>query len=99
MVNSLYQRNSREVAGKLVQSLWRGFHQVGKEEAKTVVQHKQKGFRTLEIEGGNPPPHQVSHSEVMPRLVLTLRLPRFMAAGKQGAQAGVCPGPGGIAAA
>jgi len=52
----------REVAGKLVQSLWRGFHQVGKEEAKTVVQHKQKGFRTLEIEGGNPPPHQVHGS-------------------------------------
>jgi hypothetical protein len=33
--------------------------EVAEEEAKTVGQNKKKGFRTLEIEGGNPPPHQV----------------------------------------
>jgi len=54
----------REVAGKLVQTLWRGFHQVGRDEAKTVVvQNRKKGFKTLEIEGGNPPPHQTHGSK------------------------------------
>jgi hypothetical protein len=39
--------------------VWRGFGQAGKEEAKTVWKNKKKGFRTLEIEGGNPPSQQV----------------------------------------
>eukprot|EP00090_Calanus_glacialis_P017368 TRINITY_DN27057_c0_g1_i5.p1 TRINITY_DN27057_c0_g1~~TRINITY_DN27057_c0_g1_i5.p1 ORF type:complete len:416 (+),score=147.86 TRINITY_DN27057_c0_g1_i5:140-1387(+) len=52
----------REVAGRIVQSVWRVFGQAGKEEAKIVGQNKKKGFRTLEIEGGNPPPHQVAGS-------------------------------------
>ena len=50
----------REAAGRIFQSVWRGFWQAGKEEARTVGQNKKKGFRTLEIEGGNPPPQQVS---------------------------------------
>jgi len=53
----------REVAGKLVLSIWRGFSQTSKEEAKKVVQSQKKGFRTLEIEGGTPPPHQVYGSK------------------------------------
>ena len=53
----------REVAGRIVQSVWRVFGQAGKEESKTVGQNK-KGFRTLEIEGGNPPPNQVSPNTV-----------------------------------
>eukprot|EP00092_Neocalanus_flemingeri_P022378 GFUD01024271.1.p1 GENE.GFUD01024271.1~~GFUD01024271.1.p1 ORF type:complete len:615 (+),score=218.57 GFUD01024271.1:159-2003(+) len=51
----------REVAGKLVVSLWRGFSQTGKEEAKKVVLNKKSGFRTLEIEGGSEPLHQVNN--------------------------------------
>ena len=42
--------------------MWRVFGQAGKEEAKTVGQNKKKGFRTLEIEGGNPPPQQVKQT-------------------------------------
>jgi len=53
----------RELAVKLVLPFWRGFSQGGKEEAKKVVQNQKKGFRTLEIEGGNPPPHQVHGSK------------------------------------
>ena len=54
--------NPREVAGRIVQSVWRGLGQAGREEAKTVGQKKKKGFRTLEIEGGNPPQHQAAGS-------------------------------------
>jgi len=53
----------RETAGKLILSFWKGFSQAGKEEAKKVVQNQKKGFRTLEIEGGTSPPHQVHGSK------------------------------------
>jgi len=44
----------REVTGRIVQYLWKGFNQVGREEARIVVQQKKTGLVTIDIEGGNP---------------------------------------------
>jgi len=44
----------REVTGKIIQIFWKGFNQVGKQEAKTVVKQKKTAFVTIEIEGVDP---------------------------------------------